>query len=79
MSDAPKLTLAPVAILPVITTLDVPTQRILQGALDSEMKAAVVIGYDKDGEFYFASSQADGADVLWLLELAKKKLFGAAS
>jgi len=56
-----------------VTRLDLPADRILENA-PKEMQTAVVIGWDADGDFYFASSAADGADVLWLLEMAKKKL-----
>ena len=37
----------------------------------------VAIGFKNDGEFYFASSLADGGDVLWLMELAKRALMDA--
>lgn len=73
------LKLAPVTVLETVTSLNIPTQRVLQGALDAELLSAIVIGYDKGGEFYFASTQADGGDVLWLMELAKFKLMGIAS
>lgn len=63
-----------ITILPVITRLDIPCERVLNGALKANLKEAVVVGFDSDGEFYFASSQADGGDILWLFELAKKKL-----
>lgn len=60
-----------------ITSLDIPAERVLREAIP-ELKDAVVIGFDNEGEFYFASSKADGANVLWLLEVAKKKLIEAA-
>lgn len=63
-----------VVILDVITKLDLPADRVLQKAIDSEVTDAVVIGWDKDGDLYFASSVADGGSVLWLMELAKKRL-----
>jgi len=56
-----------------VTRLNLPVNRILDNA-PRDMDVAVVIGWDADGDFYFASSVADGADVLWLLEKAKKKL-----
>ena len=61
-----------------ITKLDIPPERILNGALESNLQSAVVIGFDEDGEFYFASSQADGGEVLWLLELARIGLMRSA-
>lgn len=59
--------------LNVITKLDVPADKVLKAAT-GKLETAIVIGYDKDGDFYFASSKADGGDVLWLLETAKKEL-----
>lgn len=61
--------------LPVITTLNIDPQRVLAKALDAGLTGGVVIvGYTDDGEEYFASSIADGADVVWMLERAKLKL-----
>lgn len=77
MSDEPKLKLAPVSILPVITSLDIGIERVLNGALDAELDLVIVIGRTPDGEFYFASSKSDGGSVLWELETARLKLMGA--
>lgn len=57
-----------------ITKLDTDPQRVLEQALETGMSAVVVIGYDKDGGEYFASSLADGGDVVWHMERAKFKL-----
>lgn len=38
-------------------------------------KHLVLLGYDRDDDFIFASTVADGGDVVWMLELAKLKLF----
>ena len=59
--------------LPVITTLDVDPDRIIQKAI-GQMRRVVIIGIDKDGDEYFASSVADGGTVLWDLERAKMRL-----
>ena len=59
--------------LPCVTSLNLPPNRILQGAW-SKLRGAVLIGWDTYGDFYFASSIADGGDVLWLMEKAKKEL-----
>ena len=53
-----------------ITRLDLPPDRILDGA-KGQMESVVVIGWDNNGELYFASSIADGGSVLWLLEKCK--------
>ena len=52
------------------TRYDISPETVLESALE-KLQDAVVIGYDKEGEFYFASSKASGPEVLWLLELAK--------
>ncbi len=57
-----------------ITTLDIPPTRILAKAAGAKLKSCVVVGYGEDGEFYFASSIADGGTVVWLMEIAKKRL-----
>lgn len=56
-----------------VTKLDLPPDRLLDMA-KGKLESVVLIGFDKDGELYFASSKADGGDVLWFMELAKKKL-----
>lgn len=64
-----------VVILPCLTKLDIPPERVLKAALEENMSSAVVMGYDENGEFYLATSISHGPDVLWLLELAKEQLF----
>lgn len=56
-----------------ITKLDLPADRILESAI-GELETAIVIGYDKEGKEYFASSVADGGTVVWLIERLKKML-----
>lgn len=57
-----------------ITRLDLPPERILDAAQADDLRCVVVLGYKADGSEYFASSLADGADVLWLLERLKLQL-----
>lgn len=59
--------------LECVTRLDLPPDRILASAL-GKLQSVLVIGYDTEGVEYFASSLADGAEALWLLERSKKKL-----
>lgn len=61
-----------------VTRLNLPPERVLEAALEETLSEVVIVGYDEEGDFYFASSQADGGDVLWLLELAKQKLMRIA-
>lgn len=60
-----------------ITKLDIPADHVIESAL-GKLKGVVILGYDKDGQEYFASSYADGGDMLWLLERAKKALLEVA-
>lgn len=59
-----------------ITKLDLPPDRILEAAV-GVLDNVVVLGYDKEGNEYFASSYADGGSVLWLMERLKKQLLAA--
>lgn len=56
-----------------ITSLDLPADRVLTNNI-GKFDGVVLIGWDGNDEFTFASSYADGGTVLWLLEQAKKKL-----
>lgn len=58
---------------PGVTKLDLDPDRVL-GAAVGELSSAIVIGYTKDGEEYFASSISNGPETLWLLERMKLKL-----
>lgn len=56
-----------------VTRLDIPAERVV-AAVPSEMQSVVIMGYDADGDEYFASSIADGGTVLWLMERMKLAL-----
>ena len=56
-----------------ITKLDLPPDQILEAAV-GKMEGVVIMGWDAQGNEYFASSYADGGTVLWLLERLKKHL-----
>ena len=58
---------------PGVTYLDLPADKILEGAKD-KLEGVIVMGYTKDGNEYFASSYADGGDALWLMERFKMAL-----
>lgn len=60
--------------LPVVTRLNLDPHRVRTAAVEAELTGVVILGYDPDGEEYFASSYADGGDVLWLLERLKMRL-----
>lgn len=63
----------------IVTSLPIPVERILAKASDADLEMVVVIGWDKEGEPYFASSVSGGPEVLWLLELTKNRLFKITS
>jgi len=80
MTDKKKFSIVDnVTVLPVVTSHDIPTERVLTSALTSNLRRAIIIGEDENGDFYFASSSPDGPSVLWDLEMAKKKLLDIAS
>jgi len=57
-----------------ITRLDLPTDRVLDAVKGDCSDGVVVVGFDNEGQLYFASSISDGGNVLWLLEQAKLAL-----
>lgn len=56
--------------LPCRTKLDLQPDSILKEAI-GKLDRVVILGWNKDEGYYFASSIADGAEVLWLLEKGK--------
>jgi len=61
-----------------VTRTDLPVDRVLEAAKGKIEGGVVLLGWDKDGELYFASSIADGGEVVWLMEKAKLALLDAA-
>lgn len=62
---------------PGITRLDLSPDVLLKEAM-GELDSCIILGYKKDGSEFFASSVADGGDVVWHLERAKHKLMKVA-
>ena len=60
--------------LPCLTRLKTPPTKVLATAAGAKLSEVIVIGRDQDGDLYFNSSSADGGDVLWLMEIAKREL-----
>jgi hypothetical protein len=56
-----------------ITKHKLDPDRVLSQAL-GKLGTVIVIGYDTDGDLFFASSDPDGPECLWLLEKTKKAL-----
>ena len=63
-----------VIVLPVVTSLDLDVDRVLQAAIDAKPAYVLVIGEDADGKLYFASSKSDGGEALWWMEKATRAL-----
>lgn len=63
-----------VIIWPGTTLHALPVDRIAHAADKAELKLCIIVGVDKRGDLYFASSEGDVAMVLWQLERAKKAL-----
>lgn len=53
------------------TTQQIPVEQVLDGAKDA-LDTCVVIGWEKDAGLYIASSDGNCAEILLLLEMAKK-------
>ena len=56
------------------TRLNTDPKLLLESAKEHIGEGVVLIGWDTEENIYFASSLADGGDILWLLEKAKKAL-----
>ena len=50
------------------TTLDIPCDRVLQGAQEAKLKTVLVIGWDENDQMYSACSTGDNRETLWLLK-----------
>ena len=55
------------------TKLDIPAEKVLTAAV-GQVEQVLVLGYDKDGDEYFASSWSDKTEVLWLVERFRQQL-----
>lgn len=55
------------------TRLDIPVDRVLQGAEEANLEKCIIIG-DTGEDIYLASSMGRISEVVYLLELAKHKL-----
>lgn len=59
-----------------VTRLSTDPDKVLSAAI-GKCTQVLVIGWEPDGSFYFASSEAGGPSVLWDIEFAKKRLLDA--
>jgi len=56
-----------------VTTLDLDPDIILENT-KGKLEGFVIMGWDHEGNEYFASTYADGGTALWLIERLKKQL-----
>jgi hypothetical protein len=56
---------------PGSTLLDIPVEKVLEGAIDASLDQVVVVGVKEDGSTYLAFSTSDLYQILWFLENAK--------
>ena len=59
--------------LKLITKLDLDPDKILKKTI-GKLQDCVIVGYDHEGNEFFASSKADAAEVIFRLERAKHTL-----
>lgn len=72
--QAQSVRMGEVVPLDCVTKLDLNPDTVIAAALRAGLTDVVIVGYDADGDEYFASSMADGGAALWLLERCKKAL-----
>jgi len=63
-----------VIIWPGTTLLALPVSRVAEAADKADLSLCIIIGVQKNGDFYFASTEGDVTMVLWQLERAKIEL-----
>lgn len=63
-----------VVMIPVITSERIDSDTLLEIA-KGELESVVILGYDKKGQRYYASSSADAAEVIHLMERTKHDIF----
>lgn len=62
-----------------VTRLDLEPLPMLEAIVEDapKLSSVLVMGFTKEGGVFFASSQADGGDVMWLMESCKHALLNA--
>ena len=59
------------------TRLDMPADKVLDGAKGKDLENLLVIGWTQDGELYLAASSSDAAMALWTIKHAELSVMGA--
>ena len=62
-------------VIPIggVTKLDIDPDAALEGC-KGQLDGVIIIGISKEGHLHFASSIADGAEILWYVEQFKAML-----
>ncbi len=63
-----------VVALDTVTTLSLSPNKVLTSAMEFGLATVAIVGMDRDGEFYFASSESDCMEVNFLLDAGKDLL-----
>lgn len=61
--------------LDIQTTQPVSPEKVIKAALAADLETVLIIGYEKDGKFYFAGSISDVPDTNFILDEAKQELW----
>lgn len=56
------------------TRLDLPAEKVLNAALESNLESVIVVGWKEDGDMYLAGSAGDVMETIASLEIAKAAL-----
>jgi len=57
----------------IVTTQDADPDKVLTQAM-GKLDTVIIMGYDKDGEEYFASNKSEGSLITWLMDRLKHRL-----
>jgi hypothetical protein len=60
--------------LSVPTTLDIPPERVLEGALKADLNMVLVLGWTEAGEMYASCSSGNIPEIVFLLEKMKMEV-----
>lgn len=53
---------------------DIEATTVLEGAMEADLAEVTVMGVDRNGREFFASSKAYAPDIVWALERLKARL-----
>lgn len=55
---------------------DLPTQRVIDGAITANLKDISIVGWTHDGKLYMATSHAKRGETYWDFGLGQRELMG---